>query len=102
MAVCLFHRSWVETSYVVQGSEMRGLAVAAGGLLLLGGMAMVVVADHERVDGIAAIDAEIARLERALSESRSDNLELAKELTALRSLIAEQDAKIADTTGFLK
>lgn len=81
---------------------MRSLAVAAGGLLLLGGMAMVVIADQERVAGIAAIDAEIARLERAVNESRSDNLELAKELTALRSLIAEQDAKIADTTGFLK
>lgn len=63
---------------------------------------MVVIADQERVAGIAAIDAEIARLERAVNESRSDNLELAKELTALRSLIAEQDAKIADTTGFLK
>ena len=41
------------------------------------------------------------RIERALDESRGENLELAEKLTALRSQLADQDADIADTTGFL-
>ncbi|WP_136035605.1 hypothetical protein [Microbacterium sp. K35] len=81
---------------------MRRLAVVIGGLLLLGGAALVVVADQERAASVAAVKAEIARVEDALEASRGDNLELAAQLTALRDQIAEQDAKIADTTGFLK
>ncbi|MEW2461565.1 hypothetical protein [Microbacterium sp. K41] len=81
---------------------MRRLAVVIGGLLLLGGAALVVVADQERAASVAAVKAEIARVEEALKASRGDNLELAAQLTALRAQIAEQDAKIADTTGFLK
>lgn len=81
---------------------MRRLAVVIGGLLLLGGAALVVVADQERAASVAAVKAEIARVEEALEASRGDNLELAAQLTALRAQIAEQDAKIADTTGFLK
>ncbi|MBN6190818.1 MULTISPECIES: hypothetical protein [Microbacterium] len=81
---------------------MRRLAVVIGGLLLLGGAALVVVADQERAASVAAVKAEIARVEDALEASRGDNLELAAQLTALRAQIAEQDAKIADTTGFLK
>lgn len=81
---------------------MRRLAVVIGGLLLLGGAALVVVADKERAASVAAVKAEIARVEDALEASRGDNLELAAQLTALRAQIAEQDAKIADTTGFLK
>ena len=50
---------------------------------------------------IAAVKAEIVRIERALDESRGENLELAEKLTALRSQLADQDADIADTTGFL-
>lgn len=81
---------------------MRNLAVAVGCLLLLGGIALVVIADQERLTAIAAVKAEIVRVERALDESRGENLELAERLTALRSQIAEQDAKLADTTGFLQ
>lgn len=81
---------------------MRNLAVAVGCLLLLGGVALVAIADQERAASIAAVKAEIVRVERALDESRGQNLELAEELTALRSKIAEQDAVIADTTGFLQ
>lgn len=80
---------------------MRNLAVAVGCLLLLGGIALVAITDQERLTAIAAVKAEIVRVERALDESRGENLELAEKLTALRSQIAEQDAKIADTTGFL-
>jgi hypothetical protein len=81
---------------------MRNLAVAVGCLLLLGGVALVAIADQERLTAIAAIKAEIVRVERALDESRGENLALAEKLTALRSQLAEQDAEIADTTGFLQ
>lgn len=80
---------------------MRGLAVAVGCLLLVGGITVVAIADQERLESIAAVKAEIVRIERALETTRSDNRELAAELTALRSQLAEQDAQIADTTGFL-
>jgi septal ring factor EnvC (AmiA/AmiB activator) len=81
---------------------MRGLAVAVGCLLLLGGVALVAIADQERVAAITAVKAEIVRVERALDESQGENLELAQKLTALRSQIAEQDTEIGDTTGFLR
>ena len=81
---------------------MRNLAVAVGCLLLLGGVALVAIADQERLESIAAVKAEIVRVERALDESRGENRELAEKLTALRSQLAEQDAEIADTTGFLQ
>ncbi len=80
---------------------MRNLAVAVGCLLLVGGISLVVIADQERLESIAAVKAEIVRIERALDESRGENLELAEKLTALRSQLADQDADIAETTGFL-
>lgn len=80
---------------------MRNLAVAVGCLLLVGGISLVVIADQERLESIAAVKAEIVRIERALDESRGENLELAEKLTALRSQLADQDADIADMTGFL-
>lgn len=81
---------------------MRNLAVAVGCLLLLGGFVLVAIADQERMTAITAVKAEIVRIEHALAESRGENLELAAKLTALRSQIAEQDAQIADPTGFLQ
>lgn len=81
---------------------MRNLAVAVGCLLFLGGLALVAIADQERLAAITAVKAEIAQVERALDESNGENTELAEKLTALRSQIAEQDAEIADTTGFLQ
>lgn len=81
---------------------MRNLAVAVGCLLLLGGITLVAIADQERLTAVAAVKAEIVRVERALDESRGENLELAEKLTALRSKLAEQDTEIADTTGFLQ
>ena len=62
---------------------------------------LVAIADQERVTAITAVKAEIVRIEHALDESRGENAELAAKLTALRSQIAEQDAEIADPTGFL-
>ncbi len=49
---------------------MRNLAVAVGCLLLVGGISLVVIADQERLESIAAVKAEIVRIERALDESR--------------------------------
>lgn len=81
---------------------MRSLAVVVGGLLLLGGAALVVIADQERAAALDAVKAEIVRVEDALARSNGENLELAEKLTALRAQIAEQDAQLADTTGFLQ
>ncbi|MDQ0726533.1 hypothetical protein [Microbacterium sp. W4I20] len=81
---------------------MRRLAVIAGSLLLVGGLALVVVADQERASAVAAVRAQIAQVQEQLDATQGANLELAEKLTALRSQIAEQDAKLADTTGFLK
>lgn len=80
---------------------MRSLAVAVGCLLLVGGVALVAIADQERLTALAAVKAEIVRVERALDDSRGENLELAERLTELRAQIAQQDADLADTTGFL-
>lgn len=80
---------------------MRSIAVIVGGLLLLGGAALVVVADQERTAAVAAVRAEIDRIEHELATTKGDNLALAERLTTLRSQIAEQDAKLADTTGLL-
>ena len=80
---------------------MRSLAVAVGCLLLVGGVALVAIADQERLTALSAVKAEIVRVERALDDSRGQNLELAERLTELRAQIAQQDADLADTTGFL-
>ncbi|WEK62081.1 MAG: hypothetical protein P0Y60_04805 [Candidatus Microbacterium colombiense] len=81
---------------------MRGLAVVVGGLLLVGGAVLVAVADQERVAGVEAVKAQIEKTETLLRDTRAENLELAEKLTALRTAIAEQDAEITDSAGFLK
>jgi hypothetical protein len=81
---------------------MRGLAVAVGGLLLVGGAVVVVVADQERVAALDAVKAQIVTTEHLFDEARAQNLRLAEQLTALRARIAEQDAQISDSTGFLQ
>ncbi len=60
---------------------MRSLAVAVGCLLLVGGITLVAIADQERMASIAAVKAEIARVEGALDTSRGENRELAEKLT---------------------
>ncbi|WP_101847378.1 hypothetical protein [Zhihengliuella sp. ISTPL4] len=80
---------------------MRSLAVVIGGILLLGGAALVAVADQQRAADLAAVRAEIDRIEQVLDESQAANLALAERLTELRSRIAEQDTELSDTTGFL-
>lgn len=81
---------------------MRGLAVAAGSLLLVGGTVLVVVADQERQAAVDAVRAQVTQTEQRLDETHAENLDLAGALTELRSRIAEQDAEIADATGFLQ
>lgn len=80
---------------------MRGLAVAVGSLLLVGGAVLVVVADQERQASLDAVRLQLTQTEERLAETRERNLDLAGALTSLRTRIAEQDAAIADATGFL-
>ncbi|WP_311244848.1 hypothetical protein [Microbacterium sp. WCS2018Hpa-23] len=80
---------------------MRGLAVVTGGLLLIGGTVLVMVADQQRVDSLAEARAAVVRAEDQLDATRDANYLLAEQLTALRTAIAEQETQLADTTGFL-
>lgn len=81
---------------------MRGWAVAIGGLLLVGGAALVVVADQQRAAEVAEIEQRVEVVSARLDQIADDNMDLARQLTRLRSQIALQDAAIADETGFLR
>lgn len=80
---------------------MRGVAVVTGGLLLIGGAVLVVLADQQRVDALQDARAAVAVARESLDAARSANYELAEQLTALRSQIAEQDDTLSDSMGFL-
>ncbi|WP_217182727.1 hypothetical protein [Streptomyces sp. AC495_CC817] len=81
---------------------MRAVAVIVGGLLLIGGAALVVSADQQRVHAIEQAHAAVDEAQRMLDAKKAANLELAETLTTLRSQIAAQDAQLSDTTGLLK
>lgn len=80
---------------------MRGLAVVTGGLLLIGGTVLVVVADQQRVAALAEAKAAVVQAEENLQATRDANYLLAERLTALRATIAQQETLLSDTTGFL-
>ncbi|MFJ4224098.1 hypothetical protein [Microbacterium sp. NPDC089695] len=80
---------------------MRVISVIAGVLLLGGGAVLVAVADQQRVEALAEAKAAVVRAQEGLDAAHDENEALARRLTDLRSLIAEQDARIADDTGFL-
>lgn len=80
---------------------MRRLAVVVGGLLLIGGAVITVVADQQRVTALAEVKAAVVQAEEDRDAARSANYDLAEQLTSLRAVIAEQDAQLADSTGFL-
>ncbi|WP_314428232.1 hypothetical protein [uncultured Microbacterium sp.] len=81
---------------------MRGVAVVCGGLLVVGGAVLVAVADQQRVDALDEARAAVVDARERLDAAREVNLVLAERLTDLRSLISEQDAQLADDTGFLR
>ncbi|MGL3151631.1 hypothetical protein ACSS7Z_14870 [Microbacterium sp. A82] len=81
---------------------MRILALALGALLLVGGGALVVLADQEREAALEQMHQNVAVLDANLERARNENLQRAEQLTALRSAIAEQRAQLADTDGFLE
>jgi hypothetical protein len=81
---------------------MRGAAVVFGGLLVVGGAVLVVVADQQRVDALDHARAAVVEAREQLDAAREVNLVLAERLTDLRSHIAEQDAQLADDSGFLR
>ena len=80
---------------------MRGVAVAVGGLLLVGGAAIVVLADQQRVAEITHLQQQIDQVDARLDDARNENLRLAERLTTLRTQIDDDDAALGDTTGFL-
>lgn len=80
---------------------MRGLAVITGGLLLIGGTVLVVVADQQRVAALAEVRVAVVQAEEELKATRAANYLLAERLTELRSTIAAQETLLSDTTGFL-
>lgn len=81
---------------------MRGVAVVVGGLLVIGGATIVVLADQQRAAEVADLQQRVEQATDRLDDIADDNTDLAQRLTALRSQIARQDAELDDTTGFLK
>ncbi|QDE33901.1 hypothetical protein FIV50_03330 [Microbacterium foliorum] len=80
---------------------MRAVAVVAGGLLLLGGTVLIAVADQQRVEALDQAKAAVVEAEERLDVARDANLRLAEQLTALRTVIADQETLLSDTTGLL-
>lgn len=81
---------------------MRSVAVVLGGLLLIGGAGLVVVADLQRVSAVEQVEQQVTQAHQRLAAMRDSNYRLAQQLTALRARIAEQEAELADTSGFLQ
>lgn len=81
---------------------MRVIAVIAGGLLLVGGGALVAVADQQRVAALEAAKAAVAQTRQELRDIEDSNDALADTLAALQTQIAEQEKQLADETGLLK
>jgi F0F1-type ATP synthase delta subunit len=81
---------------------MRGAAVVFGGLLVIGGAVLVVVADQQRVDALDDARTAVVEAREQLDAAREANLVLAEKLTGLRSHISEQDAQLRDDAGFLR
>ena len=80
---------------------MRAVAVVAGSLLLLGGTVLIAVADQQRVEALDEAKAAVVEAEERLDVARDANLRLAEKLTALRTVIADQETLLSDTTGLL-
>lgn len=81
---------------------MRGAAVVVGGLLLVGGAGLVVVADQQRELALEQARDQVARSQERRDAAREVNAHLAETLTDLRTRIAQQDRQLSDTTGFLE
>lgn len=81
---------------------MRIVAVVLGGLLVIGGATLVVVADQQREAAVVQARQGVSDLEQRLEQARADNLSLAEQLTTLRSSVAEQENLLDDTDGFIE
>ena len=81
---------------------MRIVTLGLGGLLLLGGGVLVVLADQQRQGAVEQTEMHVRQLEESLERERATNTSRAEVLTELRSAIAEQEKKLADTEGFLQ
>lgn len=81
---------------------MRMLSLILGGLLLVTGAGVVVMADLQRHEAVDRARIQLEDAEARRDSARAANLELAEELTGLRVAIADLEAELADTDGFLK
>ncbi|MGM7669172.1 hypothetical protein [Microbacterium sp. A93] len=81
---------------------MRIFTLGLGGLLLLSGVVLVVLADQEREVALEQATRNVVVLEQSLERARAMNLTHAETLTTLRSAIADEQAQLADTEGFLE
>lgn len=80
---------------------MRAVALVIGGLLLVGGAALVVSADQQRAQALDDVRSAVVEQRQLLEAKKESNYRLAETLTGVRATIAEQDAQLSDTTGLL-
>lgn len=81
---------------------MRIFALALGGLLLIGGGALVVLADQERQAAVAQTQDGIASLDEAIRQAKAANVLLFDRLAEVRRALAAQEQELADDEGFLE
>lgn len=81
---------------------MRIFALALGALLLIGGGAIVVLADQERQSAIAQAHEGIVTLDDAIRQAKAANVLLFDRLDEVRRALAAQEQELADETGFLE
>lgn len=81
---------------------MRVVAIVLGCLLLVGGGAVVAIADHERQTVLEQLDQRLEKAEQRLADAEQLNVGIAETLTGLRSTIADQDSQLSDATGFIR
>lgn len=80
---------------------MRIVAFMLGALLLIGGGALVVAADQQRVAALEQAEAALEETQERLEQAEAQNLILAERLAGTRSTIVEREKQLADTTGLL-
>lgn len=81
---------------------MRIFALALGGLLLIGGGALVVLADQERQAAVAQTQDGIASLDEAIRQAKAVNVLLFDRLAEVRRALAAQEQELADDEGFIE
>jgi len=81
---------------------MRIFALAVGCLLLIGGGALVVLADQERQAAVAQAQEGIDALDDAIIRAQAANVVLFDRLAEVRRALDAQEQELADDTGFVE